>query len=443
MMDRADPEWRGSVAVVFFVLSVLTAITTFLAVVAPRRPMWLGFVSFAFGLVPSELPFVYLLWSAVLLIVFGVLGTFETTLGILASALLVAAAVGELVIARRSVAAGRVIERALRDGFGADYGQHVDPALAAQFRHRVALAPVLMKPFASRRRDVVRVKDLAYGDAGVRNMLDVYHHRARPANAPVLLYIHGGAWTTGKKDQQGLPLIYHFAARGWLCVAPNYRLCPAATFPDPLVDIKRVIAWIREHAAEHGGDPSQLFVAGGSAGGHLTALAALTANDPALQPGFEDADTSITAAIPLYGDYDWLDCNAERSRRGRLDRTSFFMEKILKCSADSNRALWEQGSPLFHVRADAPPFFVLHGDRDTLLLVEDARHFVEALHAVSTAPVLYAELPGAQHAFDMFQSVRCGHVVNGVERFTASVRSNLRTTTEPLTGEAARDSATR
>jgi acetyl esterase/lipase len=286
---------------------------------------------------------------------------------------------------------------------------------------------------------VVRVKNLAYGDAGVRNLLDVYHHRSRPANSPVLIYIHGGAWTSGKKDQQGLPMIYHFASRGWLCIAPNYRLSPAATFPDPLVDIKRVIAWVRENAAQHGGDPTQLFVSGGSAGGHLTALVALTANDPAFQPGFEDVDTSITAAIPLYGDYDWLDYSGERSSRG-LDRMSFFVEKILKCTPDDNRALWEQGSPLFHVRADAPPFFVLHGDRDSLLLVEDARHFVAALHAVSSQPVAYGELPGAQHAFDGFPSVRCGHVVNGVERFTAWVRSTRTAPqTETVTEQASPD----
>jgi acetyl esterase/lipase len=415
-------------AVTFLVLGALTALGTLLAVTTPRRPTWLGFVSWVLGLLPSELPFACLAWSAILVVIFGALGVLDTTLGIVALVLVGLAAIGQLVLARRSAAAGPVIEGALQETLGDDYSDHIDRDLAAQFRDHVPVVPVLLAPFSSRRRDVVRVADIAYGDAGVRNLLDVYHHRSRPTNSPVLIYIHGGAWTSGKKNQQGLPMIYHFASRGWLCVAPNYRLSPAATFPDPLVDVKRVIAWVREHAAEHGGDPRQLFVSGGSAGGHLTALAALTANDPAFQPGFEHVDTSITAAIPLYGDYDWLDCNAERSSRG-LERTSFFVEKILKCSPDDNRALWEQGSPLFHVRADAPPFFVLHGDRDTLLLVEDARHFVAALRDISAEPVVYAELPGAQHAFDGFRSVRCGHVVNGVERFTAWVRSTQTATT--------------
>jgi acetyl esterase/lipase len=238
----------------------------------------------------------------------------------------------------------------------------------------------------------------------------------------VLLYIHGGAWTHGRKDQQGLPIVYHFASRGWLCVQPNYRLCPDATFPDQIVDIKRAIAWVHLHAREHGGDPSQIFVTGGSAGGHLSALAALTMNDPVFQPGFEDADTSVVAAMPLYGDYDWLDSSQERSRRG-LDRSNYFAEKIVKCSAESDRARWERGSPLYHVAADAPPFFIVHGACDTMLLVEDARHFAAALRSVSRSPVVYAELPGAQHAFDGFESVRCGSVINGMEWFTAWVRT--------------------
>ena len=279
-----------------------------------------------------------------------------------------------------------------------------------------------LAPFSARRRDIEHMVDVPYGDAAVRNQLDLYVARSRPQQCPVLIYVHGGAWTHGKKDQQGLPIVYHFASRGWLCVQPNYRLCPDATFPDQIVDIKRAIVWVHDHAHEYGGDRRQIFLAGGSAGGHLSALAALTMNDPTLQPGFEDADTSVVAAMPLYGDYDWLDSHAERAERG-LDRSKYFADKIVKCSAITDRARWEQGSPLLHVRADAPPFFVVHGARDTMLLVEDARHFAAALRSVSRAPVAYAELPGAQHAFDGFQSVRCGSVIGGMEWFTAWVRT--------------------
>ena len=79
------------------------------------------------------------------------------------------------------------------------------------------------------------------------------------------------------KHEQALPLMNHLAARGWVCVAANYRLSPRATFPDHLIDLKRALAWIREHIAEFGGDPGFVAATGGSAGGHLSSLLSLTA----------------------------------------------------------------------------------------------------------------------------------------------------------------------
>ena len=99
-------------------------------------------------------------------------------------------------------------------------------------------------------------------------------------------------------------MLHELAQRGWVCVAINYRLSPKATWPDHIVDCKRALAWVQDHIAEYGGDPSFVAVSGGSAGGHLSALAALTPNAAEWQPGFEDADTSVDACIPFYGVHD-------------------------------------------------------------------------------------------------------------------------------------------
>ena len=85
----------------------------------------------------------------------------------------------------------------------------------------------------------------------------------------MLLQVHGGAWTIGNKDQQGIPLMQHLAAKGWVCVAINYRLAPRDPFPAQIIDVKRAIAWVRENIAEYGGDPDYIAITGGSAGGHL------------------------------------------------------------------------------------------------------------------------------------------------------------------------------
>ena len=82
----------------------------------------------------------------------------------------------------------------------------------------------------------------------------------REGGFPVLLQVHGGAWVIGEKEQQAKPLMYHMAQRGWVCVAINYRLSPKAAFPAHIVDVKKAIAWIREHIGEYGGNPDFIVV---------------------------------------------------------------------------------------------------------------------------------------------------------------------------------------
>ncbi|HXQ57924.1 MAG TPA: alpha/beta hydrolase [Actinomycetes bacterium] len=231
--------------------------------------------------------------------------------------------------------------------------------------------------------------DIPYGDAGRRNLLDLYRHRARPPGGPVLIHLHGGGSSRGRKNRQALPLLYRLASQGWLCVSANYRLRPAAQHPDHLLDLKKVIAWVRAHGHQYGADPGLLLVSGSSAGAHLAALAALTPNDPAFQPGFEDADTSVTAAIGLNGWYGGY--------HGQEDASS----------------------PLAGGRPEAPPFFIAHGDHDTVAPVEVARDFAATLGNLSTNPVVYAELPGAQHAFDLFGSLRFEMVADTIQAFAA------------------------
>ncbi len=114
---------------------------------------------------------------------------------------------------------------------------------------------------------VERIADVPYPGGHARNVLDVYRaSRRRTQDAPVLLQLHGGDWTTGHKRQQALPLVQHLASRGWIVVVPNYRLGPVDRLPAPLIDAKAAMAWIRAHIRAMGGDPSFVAVAGGGAG---------------------------------------------------------------------------------------------------------------------------------------------------------------------------------
>lgn len=135
----------------------------------------------------------------------------------------------------------------------------------------------LLAPFPFRRGGIVIERDVVYRHvAGRRLKLDVYRPATETASRPAIVQIHGGAWMVGDKRDQGVPLCAHLARNGWVAFNVNYRLSPGATFPDHLVDLKYAIAWIRSHALQYGVDPSFIAVTGGSAGGHLAALVALT-----------------------------------------------------------------------------------------------------------------------------------------------------------------------
>jgi acetyl esterase/lipase len=133
-----------------------------------------------------------------------------------------------------------------------------------------------------------------------------------------------------------------------------------------------------------------------------------------LQPGFEDANTSVQACVPFYGLYDFTDESGTKHARQRLGA---LIRPLVMARNATYPEDYRAASPLYRVNPEAPPFLVLHGRNDTLVPVADARAFVAALRDVAKNPVAYAELAGAQHAFDVFTSVRSAGVVRGVARF--------------------------
>jgi acetyl esterase/lipase len=268
-------------------------------------------------------------------------------------------------------------------------------------------------------RDYTHDGDISYGECGSRNHLDIWRRPDldRGGRAPVLLQVPGGAWMVGNKRGQAHPLMSHLAELGWVCVAINYRLSPRSTWPDHIVDVKRAVAWTKEHIAEYGGDPDWIAITGGSAGGHLSALAALTPNNPRFQPGFEEADTRVQAAVPFYGVYDFT--RSDNSLHPMM--VPVLQKHVFKLRRTEYPDDFRVASPITHVSDDAPPFFVLHGTNDSLIPVEQARSFTARLAEVSRQPVVYAELPWAQHAFDIFGSARAAHAAVAVEQFLAEM----------------------
>ena len=235
----------------------------------------------------------------------------------------------------------------------------------------------------------------------------------------MVVQIHGGGWVVGNAYEQGQPLLHHLVSNGWIGFAVNYRLAPRTKFPDQLIDVKRALAWVKDHAEEYGGDPDFVVATGGSAGGYLTAMVALTANDPEFQPGFEEVDTTVRAAIPMYGIYELT--NDEKTMVWGT-RELLLERMVMGTLLADDRERWERYSPLNRVHRDAPPMMIVHGSHDTLVPVDHARPFARRMSEVSAHPVVYAELQGANHAFDVFGSPRSIRFVEYAERFLDGVR---------------------
>ena len=367
----------------------------------------------------GELALHHLAWQALAALALVAGGALEAWPGPLGLGITLVSWIGLLALQRQAATTSAAAERALQSGLGRHYRDSIPAAPQAPLSETIP-ARRLVLPFRNRDPSVERRTDIPYGPAGRFNWLDVYRPRAAGERRPVLLQIHGGGWMIGYKRQQALPLMYQMASRGWICVAPSYRLSPRAVFPEHLIDVKRALVWIREHAEELGADPDFVAVTGGSAGGHLAALVGLTAGDPEYQPGFEGSDTSVAACVPFYGIYDLL----ERTLQGPRGRMRPFLERfMMQCRAEAEPLRWERASPVSRVHADAPPFLVIHGSHDSLAPIEDARAFVEALRARSAEPVVFVELAGGQHAFDVFHSLRCEQTIAAVGRFLEYVHA--------------------
>lgn len=371
------------------------------------------------GWLTSEMPLHAVAWQVVATLAHARKGALRTPSGLVGLGLSLGSWATLARIWSQSTEAPAVFARALEDGLGDELDDGRDPMPAtdpAVVRRRLVTGPIMSHAKVWRRE-----RNLSYGDFGRRNQLDIWAREDLPADgrAPVLLQVHGGAWVFGDKDQQGIPLMAHMAERGWVCVAINYRLSPRSTWPDHIVDVKRALAWVKDHIADHGGDPDFVAITGGSAGGHLSSLAALSANAPAFQPGFEEADTSVVAAVPFYGVFDWTN----RDGTGLEGMDDLLGRRVLKTGIEESPEVWDQASPMSWVGPDAPPFMVVHGANDTLVPVEQARSFAAMLRDASKEPVVYAELPGAQHAFEIFDSNRTFAAVGAVHRFLAAVRA--------------------
>jgi len=311
--------------------------------------------------------------------------------------------------------ADTVLQDALTATFGDGYAAAVRHPLEPYTARRPRPAGVI-EAMRHRKRYSAATTDISYGPGGRNNLLDIWRRPDLPEGhrAPVLIQVPGGGWSINDKRGQAYPLMSRMVELGWICVSINYSRSPANAWPAHIIDVKRAIAWVRANIADYGGDPDFIAITGGAAGGHLSALAALTPGE--LQPGFEDADTTVAAAVPHYGVYDLTNAAAMHGLMMPL-----LEQFVMQGRLEDNREVFESASPALRAHRDAPPFFILHGKSDSVVPRAQADGFRNALTAAGAPTVAYAEIPNAHHAFDTIATLRCQLTTEAVAAFLGIV----------------------
>ncbi len=295
----------------------------------------------------------------------------------------------------------------------ASAGSYPPPAVSA----KVVLGdryPARPTPFPG---GVIGFADVKYASIpGFRPLtMDIYvPPKARSKSAPLVMYIHGGGWEFGHSRQSGAfenwpQVLALVAARGYTVASVNYRLSGEAPFPAAIQDVKTAILWLHAHARAYGIDKTKTIVWGGSAGGHLAALAAVSCGVKALEPNLAElADSAplaqendcVQGAVTWYGVFDFSNFNWDETGGPAAPHpvpepiARFLACASSGCAPGSVRA----ASPISYVKASTPPFLIIYGAADKTVPPKQSRLFAAALQAAGVRAEL-VEIPGVAHSF--------------------------------------------
>ncbi len=215
-------------------------------------------------------------------------------------------------------------------------------------------------------------RDVHYGP-DVRNLLDVYRP-SDAAKAPILLFIHGGSWNNGDKNDYKF-VGESFARAGYVTAVMSYRLAPLHRYPAYIQDAAQALKFVRDHAADYGGNPDQLYVMGHSAGAFNAAEVV------------DNARWLTEAGVPI---------KAVKAVVGVAGPYSYDYRTLPSASAFPVGSDPADVMPSFHVRKDAPPHLLLVAANDTVVEPANGDKMEAALKAAGV-PVTKTVLPGLNH----------------------------------------------
>jgi acetyl esterase/lipase len=220
---------------------------------------------------------------------------------------------------------------------------------------------------------------LTYGP-NERNDLDLFLPKDDGKSLrPAVIVIHGGAWRGGDKKDMRI-LAEPLAQRGYVVAAINYRLAPKWSYPAQLDDCQRAVRWLRKNAKEFRVDPKRFGAAGASAGGHLALLLGTREVRDDSDADLKGISSKVQCVLSIFGPTDFTDERYIQASRNPVAGRA--LVDFLGKPYDEAPEVWKEASPIHHVSPDDAPTFIIHGDQDPLVPLDQSVKFAEALKKV-------------------------------------------------------------
>ena len=240
--------------------------------------------------------------------------------------------------------------------------------------------------------DILEIKNIEYKNIDSLSLqLDIYKRKDLSKPASAMIFIHGGAWRTGKRSDY-LPYLIDYAKKGFVTVTVSYRLVKQAVFPAAVQDVNCAVKWIKTNAAEYGIDPEKMVLIGGSAGGHLAMMIGYGGHVDLFNQGcMYESDSKVSAVINLYGPTDLSTPYA---------KSTYQVKDFLNTTFDDDPGTYRKASPKTFISTDDPPTLIFHGTIDSLVPVSQSDSLNSWLENAGI-PHEYHRLKGWPHTMDL------------------------------------------
>jgi acetyl esterase/lipase len=243
--------------------------------------------------------------------------------------------------------------------------------------------------------DIEELKNIEYKNVNGKSLqLDLYKPAILKNPAPLLVFIHGGSWKSGKRSDY-LVYLVDFAKRGFVTATVSYRLLNDGPYPACAEDIRDAVGWFFRNSEQYGYDTSRIALIGGSAGAHLATLTGYGWKNPGEAADSTNNVHKIKALVDIYGP---ADLTTEYARNHSL------ITELIGNTYKESPGLYAEASPVSYLDKNDPPTLILHGTSDRLVPVSQSDNLKSALDSLGV-PCVYYRIPLWPHTMDIVQRV--------------------------------------